>query len=349
MEKERLNTAKTITIYDIAEEAGVSASTVSRVLNGSASVRKEKKDRVNEIIQKYNFKPNALAKGLSDTSTKNIGIMAADIRNPYYSALFVECERVAEELGYSVGLVNSLSQNEREKNELDLLLQQKVEAIIQMGGSVDDLISDDAYADKVRSVCLTTPVIVTGKLDKTPVHSVIIDESEAMNLVMEHLIQLGHEKIALVGGAMKVASTYYKYQRYQENLRKYGIQERGEYVVNGSYDPESGYLATNKVLNLEDRPTAIIAINDFAASGALRSIREHGLHVPDNISIVSFDNTYITELMAPKLTSIDYDYENYGRKLIETAIAVSEGEDVDKIQMIHPRLIVRDSTSKCMK
>ena len=218
MENDRLNAGKSITIYDIAEEAGVSASTVSRVLNGSASVRKEKKDRIQSIIDKYNFKPNALAKGLSDTATKTIGIIAADVRNPYYSALFVACEIAAEKAGYSVSLANSLGVKEREQSQLDLLLQQKVDAIIQMGGRVDDLITDDAYAEKVRTVCISTPVIVTGKLDKAPVHRVVIDEAEGMNLVMEHLIGLGHEKIALVGGQMRVASTFYKYQRYQENL-----------------------------------------------------------------------------------------------------------------------------------
>ncbi|SHN52925.1 LacI family transcriptional regulator [Butyrivibrio hungatei DSM 14810] len=347
MEKERLNTARTITIYDIAAEAGVSASTVSRVLTGSASVRKEKKEKIQKIIEKYNFKPNALAKGLSDTATKNIGIIAADVRNPYYSALFVSCEIAAEKAGYSVGLVNSLGFSEREKNELDVLLQQRVDAIIQMGGSVDDLITDDSYAEKVRGICDNTPVIVTGKLDKTPAHSVVIDESRAMNLVMEHLIGLGHKKIALVGGEMRVASTFNKYKMYQEILRKYGIEERGEYVVNGTYDPETGYDATNKILSLDDRPTAIIAINDFAASGALRSIREHKLHIPEDISVVSFDNTYIADLTVPKLTSVDYDYVAYGKLLIDTAIRAAEGKEVEKIQKIDPRLVLRESSGPC--
>ena len=315
MENERTGVGKTITIYDIAKEAGVSASTVSRVLTGNAAVRQDKKERIRSIIQKYNFKPNALAKGLSDTSTKTIGIIAADVRNPYYSALFVACEVAAEKAGYSVSLANSLGEKEREQAQLDLLLQQRVDAIIQMGGRVDDLITDDAYAEKVRSVCRTTPVVVTGKLDKAPVHSVVIDEAMGMNLVMEHLIGLGHKKIALVGGEMRVNSTYLKYQKYREILAKYGIQENGEYVVNGTYDPETGYEATNKILELKDRPTAIIAINDFAASGALRSIREHRLHVPEDISVISFDNTYIADLVMPKLTSVDYNYEDYGKLL----------------------------------
>ncbi|MBQ3795354.1 MAG: LacI family DNA-binding transcriptional regulator [Butyrivibrio sp.] len=344
MEKEKLNAGKTITIYDIAEEAGVSASTVSRVLNGSASVRKEKKDRILDLIKKYNFKPNALAKGLSDTATKTIGILVADVRNPYYSALFVACEKAAEKAGYSVNLTNSLNEIERETHSLDLFTQQKVDAIIQMGGRVDDLITDDAYAGKVRSVAATTPVIVTGKLDKAPVYSVVIDEAEGMNLVMEHLISHGHEKIALVGGNMRVTSTFYKYQRYQENLKERGIPERGEFVVNSSYDPESGYEAMNRIFELPEIPTAVIAINDFAASGIIRSIREHGLSIPEDISIVSFDNTYIADLTLPKLTSVDYNYEYFGEKLISTAIAVANGQSCPKAQKVEPKLVIRESS-----
>ncbi|MBR4668393.1 MAG: LacI family DNA-binding transcriptional regulator [Butyrivibrio sp.] len=349
MEKEKLNTGKTITIYDIAEEAGVSASTVSRVLNGSASVRKEKKDRILKLIEKYNFKPNALAKGLSDTETKTIGIIVADVRNPYYSALFVACEMAAEKAGYSVGLLNSLNKIERESHSLDLFIQQRVDAIIQMGGRVDDLITDDSYAKKVRSVCGSTPVIVTGKLDKTPVYSVVIDEAAGMNLAMEHLISQGHEKIAMVGGNMGVASTFYKYQRYQENLRIHGIPERGEYVVNSSYDPESGYEAMNKIFELSDIPTAVIAINDFAASGIIRSIREHGLSIPEDISIVSFDNTYIADVTLPKLTSVDYDYKNYGKLLISTAIAAANGKACKTAQMVEPKLVIRESSGPVRK
>ena len=349
MEYDKSSVGKTITIYDIAEEAGVSASTVSRVLNGSASVRKEKKDRIQKLIEKYNFKPNALAKGLSDTATKTIGIIVADVRNPYYSALFVACEMAAEKAGYNVGLTNSLGEIDRECHELDLFAQQKVDAIIQMGGRVDDLITDDEYAKKIRSVCTSTPVIVTGKLDKAPVYSVVIDEGAGMNLVMEHLISYGHEKIALVGGNMMVTSTFYKYRRYQENLKSRGIKERGEYVVNSAYDPESGYEAMNRIFELDDIPTAVIAINDFAASGIIRSIREHGMRIPEDISIVSFDNTYIADLTYPKLTSVDYNYKNYGQALIDTAIAVSMGKECPAFQTVEPKLVVRESSGPCKK
>ena len=344
---EKTNQAKTITIYDIAKEAGVSASTVSRVLTGSASVRQEKKERIQGLIDKYGFKPNALAKGLSDTSTKTIGIIVADVRNPYYSSLFVACELAAERAGYHVSMSNSLGTKDREQAQLDMMQQQRADAIIQMGGRVDDLVSDESYSEKVRNLCSTTPVVVTGKLDKAPVYSVIIDEAESMRLIMEHLHGLGHRKIALVGGDLAVTSTFYKYRCYQEMLQKYEIRENGEYVVNGSYDPETGYIAMNRILKLKDRPTAVIAINDFAAAGAIRAMREHNLQIPEDISIVSFDNTYIAELTRPELTSIDYDYAAFGEKLVNTAIAAATGQKPAERQIMKPTLVIRESTGPC--
>ena len=170
-----------------------------------------------------------------------------------------------------------------------------------------------------------------------------------MNLVMEHLISFGHERIALVGGNMRVASTFYKYQRYQENLKARGIPERGEYVVNSSYDPASGYAAMNKIFELPEIPTAVIAINDFAASGIIRSIREHGLSIPEDISIVSFDNTYIADLTLPKLTSVDYNYKRFGELLINTAIAASKGEPCEAVTKVEPKLVIRESSGPVRK
>ena len=137
---------KAITIYDIAKEAGVSPATVSRVLTKNAKVRPENRQKVEALIAKYNFKPNVLAKGLADTRTKTIGVLAADIRNPYYAALFVACEQAAREAGYTVVLYNSLGKTENEVELLGKLQEQKVDAIIQLGGRVDDLASRIEYA-----------------------------------------------------------------------------------------------------------------------------------------------------------------------------------------------------------
>ena len=236
------NENKTITIYDIAKEAGVSASTVSRVLTNSANVRSDKKEKILSIIKKYDFKPNALARGLADTKTRTIGILSADIRNPYYASMFVACEQAAREAGYTAVLCNFLGDEETEKRLLKSLKQQKVDAIIQFGGRVDDLVSNEEYVELVNQIMASTPVIITGKLDGTSCHSVRIDSMQAMELLMDHLLSMGHTRIALVGGRKDVLATFEKYQRYKQILKENMIEFDEELVMEGrDYDFETAY------------------------------------------------------------------------------------------------------------
>lgn len=337
---------KVITIYDIAKEAGVSPSTVSRVLTNNANVRSDKKEKIQAIIDKYNFKPNALARGLSDTKTKIIGIVTADVRNPFYASVFVAVEEVARKAGYTVLLGNSLGDFQREVEEVTTLKQQQVDAIIQFGGSVDALITNDEYAKFIKPIAATTPLIVSGKLDGVNCYQVRIDAHEASALLTEHLIQLGHKRIALVGGRMDVTSTHEKYDTYRHLIKQHGIEYKAEYIINGGYDHETGYNGMKKLLGLKEIPTAVIAINDFCATGILRALSEVGLNAPTDISVVSYDNTYMAEFSNPKLTSIDYDYETFGKKLIDTAIKTINKEEMPTLQTITPHLVVRESSGR---
>lgn len=349
MERLPENKDKVLTIYDIAKEAGVSAATVSRVLTNNANVRKEKKDKVQNLINKYNFTPNAMARGLSDTQSKVIGIVAADIRNPYYAEVFVSCENAAREAGYTMLLCNSLGITEREEQHLEMLQQQRVDAIIQLGGRVDDLVTNEEYVEKAKQITSAIPIVVTGKLDGTWCYEVQIDAGRALELLMEHLLGLGHQKIAMVGGRKSVTATMIKLQKYKEILEEHQIPYREEYVIEGSYDFETGYLGMNQVLEMADVPTAVIAINDFAAAGVVRSASEHRCRIPEDISVVSYDNTHLTDLLIPKLTSVDYDYVNYGKKLVDTAIAAAQGKKVPRRQMVMPALVVRESSGPLPK
>lgn len=337
--------SRAITIYDIAKEAGVSPATVSRVLTNSANVKQEKREKVEMLIAKYNFKPNALAKGLANTRTKTIGVLAADVRNPYYASLFVACEQAAREAGHTVVLYNSLGKTENEVELLGKLVEQKVDAIIQLGGRVDDLVSNIEYVEIVNQIMSTIPVIVTGKLDGTRCHAVRIDSMKAMELLMEHLLDLGHEKIALLGGRKDVLATFEKYQMYKQILRENQIAFDPELTADdGGYTFETGYQQMNEMLAKRTDMTAVIAINDFTAMGVMKSLNEHKIRIPQDISVVSYDNTYMAQMAVPSLTSIDYNYEEYGRKLIDTSIAMIEGRKKDTLRMVTPSLIVRESS-----
>jgi DNA-binding LacI/PurR family transcriptional regulator len=335
---------KQVTIYDIAKEAGVSVATVSRVLTNSAKVSKEKREKIERLIEKYDYRPNAMAKGLSETKSNIIGIIASDIRNPFYASLFVECEIAANEFGYRVVLCNSLNRKELEDLQLENLETQRVEAIVQIGGRVDELVSDRQYVDRVNRVANKIPIVITGKLDGADCYQVNLDEGISMGIMLEYLISIGHTNIALVGGCRDVKSTVEKQFRYKQILNRYGIKYQEQYIIEGNnYDDSGGYNAMQQLFELENLPTAVMAINDFTAVGVIRAITEKGLSIPGDISVVSFDNTFLSDLTIPRLTGIDYDYEKFGKKIIEIAVGAIKGEDVPRISLIESKLVLKES------
>ncbi len=267
------------------------------------------------------------------------------IREPltYFMSMSMEqIETLAAELDWpAVALANGwLNQGTLEK-----LQEQRVDAVIQMGGRVDDLVSNLEYVELVNAMPERIPMVINGKLDGTQCFQVQIDARKTMDLLMEHLIGLGHREIALVGGRADVLSTFEKIQRYKQLLKQNQIPFRPELVQEaGHYNDAGAYAEMNRMLDAGIVPTAVIAINDYSAAGIARSLTEHGYRIPEDISLVSYDNTYIAEMLIPKLTSIDYDYGNLGRKLVETAIGALEGKEIPKLQMLEPTLVVRESS-----
>lgn len=334
---------KEITIYDIANEAGVSPATVSRVITNSAGVSPAKRAMVQDLIRKHKFRPNAMARSLSDTKTKILGLLVADIRNPYYAALSVECEKAANKCGYTVMLCNALSDAELEDGNLEKMYEQRVDAIIQVGCRVDDLVSDPAYVTRVNHISRTIPFITTGKLDGTDCYRLNIDDIVGMRIIFEYLVSLGHKKIAFIGGEKDKKSTYDKWQQYIYLTGKYGLLLRDDYIQGGRYSEKSGYECMTRLLNLDTVPTAVIAVNDFTAVGALKAASEREIRIPDDISVISFDNTFLSEISSPKLTTIDYDYKKMGETLVDIAIKAIQKKNISREQMVTPKLIVRES------
>lgn len=339
-----------MTIYDIAAEAGVSASTVSRVLTNSARVNEDKKIRVLEIIQKYNFKPNTFAKGLIDSKSRTIGILLADIRDPYYASMFIACEKAARKENYSVTLYNFLGDRKLQESLLEKLKEQRVDAIILLGGHEDNRNTDMEYVEMINSTISTTPAIITGKLDGTDCSMVRIDHMKSMDLLMEHLLSLGHSRIAILGGRLDVLSTFEKVMRFKQLLKQNRLSFYPDLIgENGMYDIDSGYIQMNQLFEKGMIPTAVIAVNDRAALGILQSIHEHNLKIPQDISVVSYDNTYLAESSCPRLTSIDYNYEDFGTLLIQTAIHRINHLPIERLQFIEPKLVIRKSSGRAKK
>lgn len=340
-----------ISIYHIAREAGVSPATVSRVLTGNANVSTEKRVKVEALIKKYDFRPNAMARSLTSTKTKLIGYLIPDIRNPFYATLAVACERAANEKGYSLMLSNYLNDMELQEENLQKMIEMRVDGLIMIGGKVDEMVSDEEYVEKINQITDTIPVVITGNLDGSDCYQVSIDQKKAMEIVMDYLISCGHTRIALIGGRKDVNSTYVKRITYRSILRKHGIPFSAEDIVETEeYSMECGLQVMDSIFDSgRTLPTAVVAINDFMAMGIMQSIRRHGLCIPEDISVVSFDNTFITEAETPRLTSVGYNYDRFANVLTDTVITAIEGGTPSRVELIPPELIIRESSMALQK
>jgi len=242
-------------------------------------------------------------------------------------------------------LFNYLGNNQLEEEKLEIMMERRVDAIVQIGGKVDELISDEDYAEKVNYIMEDIPIVITGKLDGADCYQVNIDEGQSMELAMEYLVELGHVDIMLAGGRKDVKSTHDKRIRFRQMLRRYNIEFTEDMIVESIYyDVNGGYECINKILSIREKlPTAIIAINDFTALGIVKALNKSGLRVPEDISVISFDNTYIAEMGSPGLTSVGYDYELWGETIVKAAVAAIHGESPARIQLIKSAITIRES------
>ena len=333
---------KWISIYEIAREAGVSPATVSRVMNQSARVSAEKRERVLQVIDKYGFKPNALAKGLNNSRRGVLGILSAWVDSPFYGRMISECERVANARDYTLMMFCFSSDPQQERRHLEKMYEQCVDAAIILGGSMDGIVVEENALSIINYIAETIPVVVMGRSQGVPCYEVRIDEGGAMETAMEYLIGLGHREIAFLGGLENVYSSLEKRLAYQRSLRKHGLEFRKEWMRFGDYTSEEGFRIMSEVLK-ERRPSAAIGINDLFAAGMLRAVRDAGLKVPDDISIIGFDNTNISRIVSPALTSVACDYHELAEKLIGAAADAVEGKEVAGNQTVKTMLHERES------
>ena len=338
---------KEITIYDIAREAGVSTATVSRILSNAKGVKQEKRERVQALVDQYNFKPSALARGLSETHSKVIGMLCPDVRNAYYANIFMECEKLAFEKGYTLVLNNTFAQESLEVAFMEKLSEQRVESLIVCGGVADWRPLPPLYRATLSRFAKRIPVVVAGQLDLENCYEIYIDHAEAMRMAVRHLGTLGHKRIAFLHGYAYIYQTQMKLDAYRATMTELGFPLHEAFIVDaGEFSEEGGLSGMKRLLSLAEPPTAVIATNDLMAAGALQAILRLGYSVPSDFSIIGFDDSLITDLTEPNISSMHYDYRLYGKRLIDTALAAMEGEPCPRRTVIPVSLSVKASCRK---
>lgn len=340
---------KARTVYDIAREAGVSPATVSRVLTGSANVSAQKKERVQSVIQKYNYKPNAIARSLIKEESKMIGLILPDITNPFFAELFQQMENYTLRLGYSILLCNAMNDNyanitNLESFYLKTLVEQHVDGIVLMGGRVNESKTNRAHAQEVVEVMDHVPVVmINGRMTGVDCYRVVSDERDGLFQAIDYLYNLGHRKIGFIGGMKGITSTDIKLRAFQSRVKEYGMTCEKGWVIPGTYSVGSGFDAMNQLLNSHELPTAVLAVNDSVAAGALKAAQKRGVSVPGDISIVGFDGTYITDIVTPELTTVRHDYESIARAAIDDIVQKSDRTGARRELLLKSKLLIKES------
>jgi LacI family transcriptional regulator len=333
-----------MTIIDIAAEAGVSISTVSRVLNNPRMVAPATRTQVEAVVKKYNYSPNAIARGLVQHSMKTVGILMSDIRNLHFSRSAFVLENILFKHGYSSLLCNTGDDLEKKKKYIVDFAGKKIDGLILLGSVFDDAEIEKLIGDYLSA---NIPIIISNSALRTAnAYSVLIDHSIGMSLAVSHLAGKGHERIAFVH-TYKTYNTVRKISGFRSAMEKCGMEEPGDGdifftgpMVSGGEDFAQRYLQENG----SPRHTAFIFAEDSIAIGAVNVFRASGLEIPRDAAVIGHDNSIFAQCSLPKLTSIDTKIGEIAEVMANTMQDIFKNKKVGKSIMLHPDIVLRDST-----
>ena len=323
----------------IARLAGVSHSTVSRALHGSPQVSAETTARIRKLAEQVGYRASAAARSLVSGRSHTIGVVVTNIADPFVAGVVSGIEDLAEKHGYSVFLANSNAEPEREIHVVRSFEERRVDGIIVTSSRVGVL-----YAPLMER--MQVPVVLLNNQHPSQfVHSVLIDNMEASLQAVRHHIGLGHRRIAYLGDRFGHQSDTERHAGYCRALEGAGIALHPELAVHGDGKPEGGWQVMAQLLALSPRPTAVFCYNDLSALGAMRQIFASGLNVPRDISVVGFDDLYISQYLEPPLTTVRQPMRQMGRMAMETLLHIFDGPYSTHNLRVEGQLIVRESTA----
>ena len=326
-----------VTIYDIAREAGVSAATVTRVLNGSASVREETRRKVQQVIDAHGYAPSSVAQDLGSGNTKTIGVILPSIRNPYYAALVSAADDEAHRNGYSLWLYQLQGGGEITSQVVESLIARRLSGAFFIG-SFDDVDRPDLRELLARLGKYMPIVAICPPRENLGFICMHNNLDGAVRQAVRHLYLLGHRRFAMIGGAVNLADSGMRALSFLDELRVLGLPDPPEYGHLGGGAPNDGEREILRLMTAtpeEARPSAILCYNDLVALGALHQLRRMDYRIPEDIAIIGCDNQFFCPYTAPPLTSIDMQTEEHARSAIRELLATREN---------HSAIIVRDAT-----
>jgi len=327
-----------VSIKDVARAVGVSHPTVSRALRGSPLVPVQTAQQIQRTAEAMGYKPSAVARSLVTRKSSTIGVVVASIADPFYGEIASGIEEIASANGYSVILTNSPIDPAREIAVVRSLEEHRVDGILVTASRVGE-----SYLS-VSSEMQIPIVLINNQHDGEFVYSVCIDNVAGALEATKHLIELGHVNIAYLGDRLGFQTDKERCAGYRKALEDAGVKFRKEWVVNGDGLPEGSADAVAALLSSKKTPTALFCYNDMSALGAIEAARAKGLRVPEDLSLVGFDDLFFSRYMQPALTTVRQPRREMGRKAMSILLSLLTGADPEKQVSIRGELVVRSST-----
>ena len=334
-----MNTDDTVTIYDVAREAGVSMATVSRVVNGNKNVKENTRKKVLEVIDRLDYRPNAVARGLASKRTTTVGVVIPDITNTYFAALAKGIDDIAEMYKYNIVLANSDEDDEKEVAVVNTLFSKQVDGVIFTGYHLTEKIRSEFSRSR-------TPVVLAGTVDvEHQLPSVNIDYKNATADAVRHLLKR-NKKIAFVSGPLvDDINGKVRLVGYKEALKEAGVNYSEGLVFESKYRYDEGYALAERLVS--SKATAAIVTGDELAAGLLNGLADHGVSVPEEFEIITSDDSQIARFTRPNLTTIAQPLYDLGAISMRMLTKIMHKEELEEREVILPHgLTERKSTRK---
>ncbi|WLR43933.1 LacI family DNA-binding transcriptional regulator [Bacillus carboniphilus] len=333
-----------VTIYDIAKKTGFSVTTVSKALNNYSDVSEKTKKKILEAVEEMNYFPNSSARTLTTKKSWTIGVVFVEslglgIKHPFFSEVIESFKKTVEIHEYDLLFVSRNMHNQK-KSYLDHFRYREVDGVVVVCSTIDEPQVTELMEDSIPSVVID--------MDSQTSSVVYSDSLEGSRLAVDHLVSLGHRRIAHIAGHQQTFAGKERLKGYVDSMTAQKINVESKYIVDGGYfSKEGGYEAMERLLSLETPPTAIYAASDSLAIGAIEAIKDQGYEVPEDFSIVGFDDITIAELMYPKLTTIKQQTELIGEKAAKLLLEqITNKEKIVNCVKIPVLLMERESCRK---
>jgi DNA-binding LacI/PurR family transcriptional regulator len=333
-----------VTIRDVAKEAGVSQSTVSHFLNRTAPLLPETKQRIREAIKKLNYRPHLVARNFKRRRTASLGLFVPDMTNLFYAELSRGVADAAQERGYSVILYSTSYQKEMERNFVELVEQGQVDGVIVAYSLIEDSLWNRLFG------CGIPMVLVDIYPFASHCPSVVVDNEKGIEMALDYLHHLGHTEIAYLGEPPYVLTLVKRQRAFLSGMQKRGFPVNNRWVLVEERTPlnrvEIGFSLGERLLQGETLPTAMVASSDLVAIGAMKALLSAGIRIPEDISVVGFDDILLASYFHPSLTTVRQPKYEMGRIGVELLLKLVEGEGGFENVLLAPSLVERNSCRK---